>query len=295
MLAFTLTLVIAGLSVGSIYALIAITLNLTFWTTRTVNFGQGAILMLCAMGTVFLAASGLPVWLASICGILAAAAAMIVAERVCVQPAMRAAGSMGWAVSTLGFGIFIQGVVSRYLGTQAVAFPDVVSNSMAFIEILGLRVGVQYLVVFFFSLATIVVLDLVLRHTVWGRVVRAVAQDRELASVFGIPVARVVMVSFALSGALAGVAGILTAQIIGTVDPAFGFNLLISGFVAGIIGGFGRNWGALAGGLLIGVLEQVVGGYISTAAGHSVSLALLVVMLAVRPQGLFGREEAVKV
>lgn len=294
-MAFMTTLIIAGLSVGSIYALIAITLNLTFWTTKTVNFGQGSILMLCAMATVFMAGRGVPIWAASLLGILAAAVTMVAAERISVQPALKAAGSMGWAVSTLGFGIFIQGVVSKYLGAQAVAFPDVVFSSTAFVQLFGARIGLQYLVVFGFSLTVIVLLELALRYTVWGRVVRAVAQDRELASVFGIPVSRVVMVSFALSGALAGVAGILTAQIIGTVDPAFGFSLLISGFVAGIIGGFGRNWGALAGGLLIGVLEQVVGGYVSTAAGHGISLALLVIMLSVRPQGLFGQEEVVKV
>ncbi|WP_420104328.1 branched-chain amino acid ABC transporter permease [Bosea sp. (in: a-proteobacteria)] len=290
-----MALVVAGLSVGSIYALIAITLNLTFWTTKTVNFGQGSILMLCAMATVFMAGAGLPIWMASLLGIAAAAITMVAAERISVRPVLKAAGSMGWAVSTLGFGILIQGIVSKYLGTQAVAFPDVVFSSSAFVQVFGIRIGLQYVVVFGFSLATICLLELALHRTVWGRVVRAVAQDRELASLFGIPVSRVVIVSFALSGALAGVAGILTAQIIGTVDPAFGFNLLISGFVAGIVGGFGRNWGALAGGLLIGVLEQVVGGYVSTAAGHGISLAVLVLMLSVRPQGLFGQEEAVKV
>ncbi len=291
---FVLTLVIAGLSVGSIYALIAITLNLTFWTTRTVNFGQGAVLMLCTMGTAFLAQSGLPIWLASVLGIAAAAAAMIAAERISVRPALNAGGSMGWAVSTLGFGICIQGVVAKYLGGQAVAFPDVVMSSTTFVELFGLRVGLQYLVILGFSVTVIVLLDLGLRYTVWGRVVRAVAQDRELAGVFGIPVSRVTTISFALSGALAGIAGILTAQIIGTVDPAFGFSLLISGFVAGIIGGFGRNWGALLGGLLIGVIEQLVGGFVSTAAGHGISLLLFMIVLAFRPQGLLGRPEAVK-
>lgn len=292
---FAITLVVAGLSVGSIYALIAVTLNLTFWTTRTVNFGQGAILMLCTMGTVFMAQLGTPIWLAGIVGIAAAAIAMILAERVSVQPALKAAGSMGWAVSTLGFGILIQGIVSKYLGSQAVAFPDVVLNASMFIEVLGVRIGAQYVVVLGFSVATILLLDIFMKRTIWGHVVRAVAQDRELASVFGVPVSRVVTISFALSGALAGIAGILTAQIIGTVDPAFGFSLLISGFVASIVGGFGRNWGALVGGLLIGVIEQVVGGYVSTAAGHGVSLAVLMIVLAVRPQGLLGREEAVKV
>ncbi len=291
---FALTLVIAGLSVGSIYALIAITLNLTFWTTKTVNFGQGAVLMLSTMGTAYLAQTGVPVWLAGVLGISVSALAMILAERISVRPALRISGSMGWAVSTLGFGICIQGIVSRYLGTQAVAFPDVVLSATTFVNVFGLRIGAQYLVILAFSISAIVVLDLLLNRTVWGSVVRAVAQDRELAGVFGIPVARVVTISFALSGALAGIAGILTAQIIGTVDPAFGFSLLISGFVAGVIGGFGSNWGALAGGLLIGVIEQIVGGFVSTAAGHGLSLALLILVLAFRPHGLLGRPEVVK-
>lgn len=294
-MSFFLTLVIAGLSVGSIYALIAITLNLTYWATKTVNFGQGAILMLCAMGTAFLARAGMPIWPAVFLGILSSALAMIVAEYVSVRPAMKIQGSMGWAVSTLGFGILIQGLVSKYLGTQAVAFPDVILSYSTFVTVFGIRIGAQYLVIFGFSVATVILLEFILNNTVWGRVVRAVADDRELASVFGIPVSRVVTICFALSGALAGIAGILTAQIIGTIDPAFGFSLLISGFVAGIVGGFGSNWGALVGGLLIGVIEQLVSGYVSSAAGHSMALIVLVVVLTFRPQGLMGRAEAVKV
>lgn len=294
-MSFLFTLVVAGLSVGSIYGLIAITLNLTYLTTRTVNFGQGAILMLCAMATVQLVQRGTPVWLATLAGVAGAVLTMIAVDRISVRPAMKIAGSMGWAVSTLGFGILIQGIVAKYMGTQAVAFPDVILSYSATVELFGQRIGAQYLVVFAFSVGTILALDLALRLTVWGRVVRAVAQDRELASVFAIPVSRVVTISFAVSGALAGIAGILTAQIIGTVDPAFGFSLLISGFVAGIVGGFGGTWGALLGGLLIGVIEQLVGGYVSTAAGHGISLAILMVVLSVRPQGLLGRAEAVKV
>jgi branched-chain amino acid transport system permease protein len=291
---FAATLIVAGLSVGSIYALIAITLNLTFWTTRTVNFGQGSVLMLCAMGTVFLASLGLPLWSAALVAIIFSGIVTVLTERIAVRPALNVAGSMGWAVSTLGFGILIQGLVAKYLGTQAVAFPDVILRSDLFLEIGGIRVGAQYLLVFAFSVLTIVLLEFLLRKTVWGRVMRAVAQDRELASVMGIPVYRVILLSFVASGCLAGIAGMLTAQIIGTVDPAFGFKLLISGFIAGIVGGFGKNTGALAGGLLIGVLEQLAGGYISTAVGHAISLGLLLVMLALRPYGLFGREEVSK-
>lgn len=293
-MSFAATLLVAGLSVGSIYALIAITLNLTYWTTRTVNFGQGSILMLCAMGTVFIASLGVPLWAGALLAVALAAASTVAAERIAVRPALAVAGSMGWAVSTLGFGILIQGLVARYLGTQAVAFPEVLLRADLYLTVGGVRIGAQYLLVFVFSVATIAILEILLRRTIWGRAVRAVAQDRELASVMGMPVGRVILASFALSGALAGIAGILTAQIIGTVDPAFGFSLLMSGFVAGIVGGFGSNVGALVGGLLIGVLEQFAGGYVSTAAAHALSLGVLLVMLAVRPHGLMGSVELEK-
>jgi branched-chain amino acid transport system permease protein len=94
---------------------------------------------------------------------------------------------------------------------------------------------------------------------------------------------------------LAGVAGVLVAQITGTVDAAFGFNLLILGFVAAVLGGIGNTWGALFGGIFLGVVEKLVGGYVSTAAEQGIAFALLMVALAVRPHGLLGEKEVVKV
>jgi branched-chain amino acid transport system permease protein len=111
----------------------------------------------------------------------------------------------------------------------------------------------------------------------------------------GIPVRLVVTLSFVGSGVLAGIAGVLVAQITGTVDAAFGFNLLIFGFVAAVIGGMGHTWGALIGGIFLGIMEKLVGGYVSTAAEQAIAFALLMIMLAVKPEGLFGEKEFVKV
>ncbi len=110
----------------------------------------------------------------------------------------------------------------------------------------------------------------------------------------GMPVRAVVLLSFIVSSVLAGVAGLLIAQIGGTVDPAFGFDLVLLGFVAAVLGGMGSSVGALVGGIMVGVLSKLVGGYISTAAEHGIAFAVLMLMLAVRPQGLFARPEAVK-
>jgi branched-chain amino acid transport system permease protein len=292
---FFFSLLLAGISVGAVYALIALGLNLTFWTTKTMNFGQGSLMMLCAMLTVFLSSQGLAMALAVFGSLLVVAAFGIFIERWTVRPALQASGgSMGWVVSTLGFGIFLQGVAAKYFGSQAVAFPDVVFTAQDFVTVFGQYVSLQYLVVLAVAVALILALELFVRKTVWGQAVHAVSLDPELALVQGIPVRRLVLGSFMLSSALAGVAGVLIAQIGGTVDPAFGFDLVLLGFVAAVLGGMGSSMGALAGGLLVGIISKLVGGYVSTAAEHGIAFALLMLALALRPQGLFGKAEVSK-
>lgn len=292
---FLFSLVLAGISVGSVYALIAIGLNLTFWTTRTLNFGQGSLMMLCAMLAVFLASQGMAMTLAVIGGLLIVSALGVFVERYTVRPALVAgSGSMGWVVSTLGFGIVLQGVAAKYFGSQAMAFPDVLFTAQDYVTVLGQHLSLQYLVVLALSVALILLLELFVRRTVWGQAVFAISLDPELALVQGMPVRLIILGSFVASSLLAGVAGILSAQIGGTVDPAFGFDLVLFGFVAAVLGGMGSSIGALVGGLAVGLIGKLVGGYISTAAEHAIAFALLMAMLALRPQGLLGRPEVNK-
>ena len=292
---FFFSLVLAGISVGSVYALIAIGLNLTFWTTRTLNFGQGSLMMLCAMLVVFLAIQGLAMALAVIGGLLVVAALGVFVERFTIRPALVASGgSMGWVVSTLGFGIVLQGVAAKYFGSQAMAFPDVLFTAQDYVTVLGQHLSLQYLVVLALSVSLILLLELFVRKTVWGQAVFAISLDPELALVQGMPVRLIILGSFVASSLLAGVAGILSAQIGGTVDPAFGFDLVLFGFVAAVLGGMGSSFGALVGGLAVGLISKLVGGYISTAAEHAIAFALLMAMLALRPQGLLGRPEVSK-
>ena len=292
---FLLQLIFSGICVGAVYALIAMGLSLTFWTTRTLNFGQGSLLMTASVATVTLLGAGLPVAVALLCGVLLAGALMILAELIAIRPLLKAGDSMGWVVSTLGFGLFLQGFVSTYFGSQAIAFPSLVFDALDFVDIAGVQVSSQYLAVLTLSLTLMVVMELFLRRSAWGRAVRAVSHDADVAALAGIPVRRVVVVSFVASGVLAGIAGVMVAQITGTVDPSFGFNLMVLGFVAAVFGGMGNTLGALVGGIALGVIEKLVGGYVSTAAEHAMAFAILMVILAVRPQGLFGRKEFTKV
>ncbi len=292
---FLLQLIFSGICVGAVYALIAMGLSLTFWTTRTLNFGQGSLLMTASVATVALLGAGLPVAMALLFGVLLAGGLMIVAELIAIRPLLKAGDSMGWVVSTLGFGLFLQGFVSTFFGSQAIAFPSLVFDAMDFVEVAGVQVSAQYLAVLVLSLALMVAMELFLRRSAWGRAVRAVSHDADVAALAGIPVRRVVMLSFVASGVLAGIAGVMVAQITGTVDPSFGFNLMVLGFVAAVFGGMGNTLGALVGGIALGVIEKLVGGYVSTAAEHAMAFAILMVILAIRPQGLFGRKEFTKV
>ena len=290
-----LTLLLAGISVGSVYGLIAIGLNLTFWTTKTMNFGQGSVMMLCAIITAALVGIGWASALAALVALLVIVVLMIFTEMYTVRPALKIEGSMGWAVSTLGVGIVLQGVAALYFGSQAVAFPDMIFSAMDDVVIFDVHVSLQYIAVMVLALLLVIVFELLVRGTVWGRAMRAVSMDADLAAVAGIPVRAIVLGSYIASGVLAGISGILVAQIGGTVDPAFGFELVIFGFVAAVLGGMGSTPGALIGGVVTGVLQQMVGGYVSTAAQHGMAFALLVLILVVRPQGLFGEKEIVKV
>ena len=292
---FAASLILGGISVGSVYALIALGLNLTFLTTRTLNFGQGSLMMLAAVSAVLLAGIGANLYVGLLGGILLVGVVAALTESIAIRPIAKVGGSMGWVVTTLGVGIFLQGFVAKFFGSQALAFPSFLFSARDFVSLGGVRLSAQYLAIFVIALALVIAFELFLKRTAWGRALQAVALDPDLASVMGIPVRRVVMLSFVGSGVLAGVAGVLVAQITGTVDAAFGFNLLILGFVAAVLGGIGNTWGALFGGIFLGVVEKLVGGYVSTAAEQGIAFALLMVALAVRPHGLLGEKEVVKV
>lgn len=292
---FLIQMIASGLSVGACYALVGLGLNLTFWTTGVLNFGQGSVLMAAAMVTAILVAQGAPLLAALGLSLLLAAALLYLTELVAVRPLRRSAGSMGWVVSTLGVGVFLQGLASWLFGTQAVSFPDVIFSADDTVSVMGAYISVQYIAVFVIAVLIVALMELFLRRSTWGYAVRAVAYDADLATLMGIAVRRVVILSFIASGVLAGVAGNLVSQVSGTVDPSFGLHLLILAFVAAVVGGMGSAFGCLVGGLILGVLEKLIGGYVSPAAAEIVAFILLVGVLTIRPQGLFGRRETVKV
>ena len=291
---FFLQLLFAGISQGAIYALIAYGFNVTYWTLKVVNFAHGSCLMISVMLSLAAFKIGLPILVAMLCGIGITALMVGVLERIAVRPVLNRANGMGWVVSTLGAGIVLQALATLIWGTQAMAFPSFLFESTDYLTLLGIQVSLQLVLVCVAALLVMLVLEALVRRTIWGKVLRAAAFDPESARLRGIPVQRVVTVSFVVSGALAGLAGVLIAPVSG-IDPGFGLNLMIKGFVAAVVGGLGSSLGAMLGGLAVGVIELFVGGYISTAWRNGVVFLLLLLVLMAHPQGLLGRKASVKV
>lgn len=291
---FFLQLLFAGISQGAIYALIAYGFNVTFWTLKVVNFAHGSCLMIAVMLSLQVHQLGAPIAVATMCGIAATAGLVGILERVAVRPVMGRGNAMGWVVSTLGAGIVLQALATLIWGTQARAFPSILFESTDYVQWLGVQVSLQLVLIVLTAIAAMAVLETVVRFTLWGKVLRATAFDPESARLRGIPVQRVVTVSFVVSGALAGLAGVLVAPVSG-IDPGFGLNLMIKGFVAAVVGGLGSSVGAMAGGLVVGIIELFVGGYVSSQLRNGVVFALLLAVLMLRPSGLLGYKAVVKV
>lgn len=291
---FFLQMLFAGISQGAIYALIAYGFNVTYWTLKVVNFAHGSCLMISVMLSLAAFKLGMPVLPAMLCGIAATGALVAVLERIAVRPVLKRTSGMGWVVSTLGAGIVLQALATLIWGTQAMAFPPFLYESTDYLALFGVQVSMQLVLVCVAALAVMLVLEALVRTTIWGKVLRAAAFDPESARLRGIPVQRVVTISFVVSGALAGLAGVLIAPISG-IEPGFGLNLMIKGFVAAVVGGLGSSTGAMLGGLVVGVIELMVGGYISTAWRNGVVFLLLLLVLMVHPHGLLGRKATVKV
>ncbi|MHA3903531.1 branched-chain amino acid ABC transporter permease [Castellaniella sp. WN] len=277
-------LAISGLAMGALYSLIALGFVMIWNTAAVVNFAQGEFAMLSMFFLYTLHALwGLDVWMAIALAVAATAALGYLFERGLVRPLVRA-DPLTVIMMTIGLQIFLSNGAKFVWGTEPKAFPAYLGDGN--VRFLGVTASPQSLAVIGVVLVLAVVLHWVAQHTRLGKSLRAIAQDREASALMGIRIERTVAAGFALSAALAAVAGVLMAPLV-FVAADVGLPLLIKSFIAAVIGGFGSYPGALIGGLLIGVLDNMVGFYISTDYRDVVLFGVLIVILLLRPQGLF--------
>jgi len=278
-------LVVSGLALGSMYALVALGYHVTYATSRTVNFSQGQSVMAGAVVAYALhVGAGWPLFPAVLVTLVALGGLGVLVERIAVRPFRRSA-SIAWLLATIALGIIAENVAMLAFGKDARAFPS--SLTRVPWTVLGAGVYPHELLVPLVGLALMVLVELAFRQTLRGKALRAVAWSHDAAALMGIDVSRTIAAAYALSSVLAGVAGILLAPLL-NVSATMGTTIGLKGFAVAIIGGIESARGILAAGLLYGVFEAVVAGYLGTGVREILGFALVVVVLLLRPWGLFG-------
>jgi branched-chain amino acid transport system permease protein len=284
-------LLAGGLSTGSIYALVGLGLMLAFKGTGVLNFAQGELVTLGAYTALFLSlTTSLPYWAIFILTVLLAGIIGVVFERLLVRPLMLAP-EFTVVVATLAVGLMIKDALR-------IAWQETVSSIPSPFADISVRFGdisinAQYLWVTFCALVIMGILALFFRNNLAGKAMRAVAQNQTAARLMGIRVNRVFSATFALSTAIAALAGILIAPIHG-IEPEMG-NVLIKGFVAAVLGGFNSLVGCVIAAFMLGVIETFGGAFFGGLFKDVTAFALLIIVLLVRPNGLFGSAEARRV
>lgn len=279
--------ILSGIGVGAIYGLIGIGFCVIYNASGIVNFAQGAFVMLGGMLTnAAMFKLGLPYWIAAIVAVVLVALAGVALERIVVRPLWKRGSTMFVMIlATLAAQIVIERVTQIVGGDQPRTLP-VFTNSPP-LRILGLAVNFQFLWIVGCSAIVIVLLGLFFSSTKTGKAMRACAINRDAAALQGIPVSRMLSLAFALSAALGAFAGILITP---TQFTAFnvGIPFAISGFIAAIVGGFGRPLGAFSGGILLGVAQALAIVFMGAAFKNVAALSILLLFLFVRPTGILG-------
>jgi branched-chain amino acid transport system permease protein len=282
-----LQLALSGLSVGSIYAIVALSLAIPFKASRVLNFAQGELVTLGAYIALVLSSYGLPYPVMVPATLLIAAAFGVVVERFLIRSIV-GAPEFTLVIATFALGLIIRALIRIHWQDNVFFLPAPYAGP-AFAA--GpLRINPSYLVIIGCTAALVALLVFFFQWTRLGKAMRAVAYNQTAARLMGISVNTVSRSAWALSAAIGALAGLLLAPVIG-ITPELG-HLIVKALVAAVIGGFGSLGGAVFGGLLLGVLETYAGALFGAALKEIIPFAILIAILLIRPQGLWGATHA---
>jgi len=291
MLSQFLQFVFSGVTVGATYALAALGFSIIYNASGVINFAQGEFIMLGGMAAVFLTTAGLPLPLAILIGVLLVGLVGLLVERLAVAPA-RNAEVVSIIIITIGVSMILRGLVEVTLGKGNHALPHFSGDRP--ITLGGATILPQSLWVLGVSAVVVAFLAWFFGATRTGKGMLATAYNRLAAQLVGVDTRKVLMLSFVMSAMLGAVGGILIAPIATTSYDA-GIMLGLKGFVAATLGGLGSGFGSIFGGLVLGLFEALTAGYVSSAYKDAVPFVLVLIILLVRPQGLFGAKQTDRV
>lgn len=298
--------IINGLAVGGVYGLLAVAFTIVYGVLGMVNFAFGEVFMFGSFGALVASSTslnlfghqtdlpGVPWYFAVPIGMVVGALVGWLVERLAYKP-LRSAPILSMLIVAIAVSMLLRAIGTTIFGAAQVGVPEADLGDA--IHLLGARVHPIDIVILLVAITAATVFALVVKFTSVGRSIRAVAMDRKAASLMGINVDRVISVTFILGSLMAALAGILYSQRYGFASAAMGFIPGLKALVAAVLGGIGSVVGAFAAGMLIGVTEELAAAYVPQGSAYRdvIAFALLIIFLWLRPQGLFGRREVVKV
>lgn len=278
---------INGLSLGSVYAIIALGYTMVYGIAKMLNFAHGDIIMVGAFTIIVsISTCGLPVWVALILSVVMCTVLGVVTERVAYKP-LRKSEPLTVLITAIGVSYLLQNLALLIFGSSQKSFPSIFDISS--VHIGDLSMSGESVVTLAVTIIIMIALSLFINKTRAGKAMRAVSEDKEAAELMGISVNKTISLTFAIGSALAAVAGVFYGATYGFIGPYTGSMPGIKAFVAAVFGGIGSIPGAMIGGLLLGVLESLSKAYISTELSDAIVFASLIVVLLVKPTGLLGK------
>ena len=284
---------ISGLSLGSIYALIALGYTMVYGIAKMLNFAHGDIIMVGAFASiVFINSMGLPMILGVLLSVVVCVVVGVLVERIAYKP-LRSSPPLSVLITAIGVSYFLQSLAQLIFGTNQKNFPKFIE--VAPVHIGELTIKGEGLVTMTVTVIIMIALTLFISKTKMGKAMRAVSEDKQAAELMGISVNRTITLTFAIGSALASVAGSFYGLTYEFIGPYSGSMPGIKAFVAAVFGGIGSIPGAMIGGILLGVIENLAKAYISTELSDAIVFGVLIVVLLFKPTGLLGKKVNEKV
>ena len=285
-----LSFLISGLSLGSVYALIALGYTMVYGIAKMLNFAHGDVIMVGAyLIYVVSTMQGLPVWVGILASVVGCTALGMLIERLAYKP-LRGAQSLAVLITAIGVSYFLQNAALLIFGSSPKSFSSVINRKPLRLFSGNLVISWEAILTLTVSILIMIALTIFISKSKQGKAMRAVSEDRAAAQLMGINVNRTITLTFAIGSALAAVAGILLCSSYPTLTPYTGAMPGIKAFTAAVFGGIGSIPGAMLGGVLIGIIQMLANGYISTQLSDAIVFAVLIIVLLVKPTGLLGKK-----
>lgn len=283
-----------GLSLGAIYALIALGYTMVYGIIMLINFAHGDIMMVGAfVGFYSITLFGTNIVVAMVFAMLVCAALGVIIEKVAYRP-LRKSSRIAALITAIGMSLFLEYMTIFLLGPQQKVFPHTAFPLQEY-NVMGLLITNKDIFIIVSAVVLMIILQYIIKMTRTGKAMRAVSVDQEAAVLMGISVDKTISITFAIGSALAAAAGVMVGVYYNTINPLMGIIPGLKAFVAAVLGGIGIVPGAMVGGFVMGILETFVSGYGSSLYRDAVAFGVLILILLIKPTGLLGKNTGEKV